>query len=471
MNKHLSIKRFAATANILFVLLLAFVVSCNQPAKVSEQSDETSSTSTEHGVNHPQWSKNANIYEVNIRQYTPEGTIKAFEAHLPRLKKMGVDILWLMPIHPIGEKNRKGTMGSYYAVKDYKAVNPEFGTMDDFKTFVDKAHEMGFKVILDWVANHTAWDNPWIYEHPEWYSKDSTGQMIAPFDWTDVADLNYDDPALRAAMIDALKFWVAEADIDGYRCDVAGMVPTDFWENARVELDAIKPVFMLAEAEVLEHHNKAFDMSYAWELHHIYNEIAKGKMNALDLDTYFVKMDTTYNLLNAYRMNFITNHDENSWNGTIQERMGDGAAVFAMLSFTLPGMPLLYSGQEVGLDKRLEFFEKDQIDWDLNSDWLPFYTNMIALKDNNEALWNGDFGAPFDRIKTTADEQILAFKRVKSESEIFVIANLSGDLVEFQFAEPIMEGNLENVETGQQIILNEKEVMELKAWDYLLLKK
>ena len=453
--------------NIFIFVAVISLFACNQEIKVSEQAEEE----VQIGVKHPEWSKNANIYEVNIRQYTPEGTLRAFEDHLPRLREMGVDILWLMPIHPIGEKNRKGTLGSYYAVQDYKKVNPEYGSMDDFKTFVQKAHNMGFKVILDWVANHSAWDNPWIYNHPEYYATDSTGQMISPFDWTDVAKLNYDNPDMRAAMIDALKFWVEEADIDGYRCDVAAEVPTDFWDSARVQLDVVKPVFMLAEAEKLDHHQMAFDMSYAWELHHIYNEIAKGKMNANDIDAYYQKMDTTYDTLNAYRMNFITNHDENSWNGTVTERMGKGAQVFAMLTYTLPGMPLIYSGQEVGLDKRLEFFEKDEINWNFDSPWLPFYTKMIALKHNNKVLWNGGYGAPFERIHTTADEKVIAFKRVKGNDAIIVIANLSNEPVSFQFAQPIMETDLVNIETGEPAQLNEKEEMIMEPWGYFLLKK
>ncbi|MCB0805609.1 MAG: alpha-glucosidase C-terminal domain-containing protein [Bacteroidales bacterium] len=419
---------------------------------------------------HPEWSKNANIYEVNIRQYTPEGTFKAFETHLSRLQKMGVKILWLMPVHPIGVKNRKGSMGSYYAVKDYKAVNPEFGTMDDFKSLVREAHNLGFKVIIDWVANHSAWDNPWITEHPEWYSKDSTGNMIAPFDWTDVADLNYDEPGLRDAMIDALKFWVKEADIDGYRCDVAGMVPTDFWNRARIELDSIKPVFMLAEAEQVDLHETAFDMTYAWELHHIYNSIAKGEKNVNSLEQYFSKMDTTYPN-EAYRMNFITNHDENSWNGTIEERLGNGAETFAMLTYTLPGMPLLYSGQETGLDKRLRFFEKDTIEWDFNSPWMDFYTRMTSLKTQNQALWNGTFGGAFERLATSDEENILVFKRVKAGNEILVLANLSPDEHAFTINGEHPEGEFKNVLTGKEMPFEPEQKFNLGPWEYHILKK
>jgi len=285
----------------------------------------------------PQWAKNAVIYEVNTRQFTSEGTFKAFASHLPRLRELGVDILWFMPIHPIGEERRKGGLGSYYSIQDYKGVNPEFGTFDDFKELVSQAHEMGFKVILDWVANHTAFDHPWVNENPEWYNRDENGDIVSPYDWTDVADLNYNDnPALWDAMIDALKFWVAEANIDGYRCDVAGMVPTAFWERARVELDAIKPVFMLAEDEgQRDLMQKAFDANYGWEFHHIMNSIAKGEKTAKDVWSYFAREDSLF-APSSYRMMFTSNHDENSWNGTEFERMGEGAKAFAVMSYTIP---------------------------------------------------------------------------------------------------------------------------------------
>ena len=255
------------------------------------------------------------IYEANVRQFTPEGTFKAFEEHLPRLKELGVDILWLMPIHPIGVENRKGGLGSYYSIKDYRGVNPEFGDLDDFKSLVNKAHELGMYVILDWVANHTAWDHAWVTEHPEYYTKNLDGTMKSPFDWTDVVELDFKNQEMQDAMLADMMYWVEENGIDGFRCDVAGEVPVEFWNTARAELDKVKPVFMLAEAEQPNHHVNAFDMSYAWELHHIMNEIAKGNKNAKAINTYFAKHDTLYPT-DAYRLYFITNHDENSWNGT-----------------------------------------------------------------------------------------------------------------------------------------------------------
>lgn len=453
-----------AYRSMLFIIAAVFLIgleACQQQTKTSEKQDEALPVSYDA----PEWSKDAVIYEVNLRQYTPEGTLKAFESHLPRLKNLGVDILWIMPIHPISLKNRKGSLGSYYAVQDYKAVNPEFGTLDDFKSFVSTAHEMGFYVILDWVANHTGWDNPWITDHPGWYTRDSLGDMIAPSGWTDVAELDYENDSLWEAMTDALKFWVEEADVDGYRCDVATDVPTPFWEYARHELEKVKPMFMLAEAELPEHHHLAFDMSYAWELHSIFNKIAKGEKNANDLEAYFVKNDSLYPP-DAYRMAFITNHDENSWNGTVAERMGPSASAFAVLSYTLPGMPLIYSGQEVGNTKALEFFEKDEITWDLTAPEVPFYTTLNRVKKANEALWNGTWGGELARISTNADEQVFAFHRVKNGNAVLVVVNLSEtpqavELVAGEYAAEYVDGF-----SGQPVSILQNASFKLDAWAY-----
>lgn len=273
-------------------------------------------------VIHPEWSINANIYEVNVRQYTPEGTFAAFEKHLPELKKLGVDIIWIMPINPIGKQNRKGALGSYYAVANYKTVNPEFGTVDDFKKLVNKTHKLGMKIIIDWVANHTAWDNIWVKDHPEFYTRDAKGNFVPPVaDWEDVIDLNYDNKELRSLMIDAMKYWVKECNIDGFRCDVAAMIPIDFWNEAVPELKKIKHVFMLAEANENFVH-QAFDMSYNWQLKDLMNDIAKGKKNAEDLVKLFEKEKQEYKT-DDYRMSFTTNHDLNSWDGTEYVKIGE----------------------------------------------------------------------------------------------------------------------------------------------------
>lgn len=422
--------------NILTVLLYLsglIITGCgnNQPKDgTNENTKDSTSTVETHSTFDatqniaPEWSKDAVIYEVNMRQFTKEGTIRAFMEHLPRLQELGVDILWLMPMHPISEKNRKGTLGSYYAVQDYQKINPEFGTDEDFKALVDKAHEMGFKIILDWVANHTGWDHWAIEKHPEWYTKDSTGNMQPPVaDWTDVADLNYDNPAMRQYMIESLEYWVKNFGVDGYRCDVAGMVPVDFWNDARIALEKINPnVFMLAEAEERKLHDKAFHMGYAWHFHHIMNQIAKGEMGAKEVKEYFEKAKEEYPN-NIYRMYFTSNHDENTWNGTVFERMPNSYEMFAAMSFITPGMPLIYSGQEAGLDKRLAFFDKDEIQWKEHQ-MGNFYKKLIQLKTDNPALWNGNYGGDFN-LEVSAYEDMLIMTRTKGDNVVIGYFNIT----------------------------------------------
>jgi glycosidase len=442
----------------LFIIILAFIIFACQP---------TTKTVVNEGHT-PEWAKNSVLYEVNIRQYTPEGTFKAFEAHLPRLKDLGVDVLWIMPIQPISEKNRKGSLGSYYSVKDYKGINPEFGTMEDFKGLVNKAHEMGFKVIIDWVANHTGWDNQWITNHPEWYTKDSTGNIISPNpDWSDIADLNFDSQPMRRAMIDAMDYWVKNADIDGFRCDVAWGVPQDFWEAATASLDSIKPVYMLAEDEdhpaFLE---KAFESNYAWKLHHILNEVAQGKKAAADIQKYYTDSVNKY-APGTFPMQFITNHDENSWQGTEYERMGDAVKTFAALTFTIEGIPLLYSGQEAGLHKRLLFFEKDTINWS-NLEMQKFYQKLVNLKHANTALWNGTAGGPMVFAETSDPVNVLAFTREKDKNQVLAVFNLSPNPVDatVQIAQP---GNYLDYFSGENTILEKNAMMNLDKWGYRIL--
>jgi 1,4-alpha-glucan branching enzyme len=422
-----------------FLALTLFLVACNQAEKPKEEKEVPKPAQPE---THDEWSKNATIYEVNIRQHTPEGTFKAFETDIPRLQKMGIKILWLMPVHPIGEKNRKGTKGSYYSVKDYKAVNPEFGTMEDFRALVQTAHEYDMKVIIDWVANHTAFDNVWTETNMDYYNLDSLGKLQPPegTDWWDVADLDYDNPQTRAAMIDAMQFWLRDGGIDGFRCDVASFVPTDFWEACRDSLETVKPdVFMLAEANAPELLEKAFDMDYAWEFMHIMNEIAKGEKELAALDDYRLKLDSIYQE-DDYKMYFTTNHDENCWNGTVMERYGEeGHKTYAVLAFTFGDMPLVYSGQEAGMDYALEFFEKDTVQWG-DYKLQDFYSALLKLNLENSALWNGQYGGTFERIGSLHDEVIYAYHRKKDENEVVVVLNFSGKEVSTKF-EGLPEGD------------------------------
>jgi glycosidase len=386
--------------------------------------------STNTDFDHVPWSRNANIYSVNVRQYTPEGTLAAFASHLPRLKKMGVDILWLMPVQPIGLKNRKGTLGSYYAISDYTAVNPEFGTLDDFRAVVKQAHALGMKVILDWVANHTAWDHPWTKTHTDWYKLDAKGEIFPvtftsgpePEYWTDVVALDYTQRGLWDGMTEAMAFWLRETDIDGFRCDVAGLLPTSYWNHARAALDVIKPVFMLAEWSEPELHEHAFDMTYCWELTDVFKAIGKGTADAGTFREW-VRTPKKNFPRSAYRMLFTNNHDINSWHGTDAELYGPAYQVCAVLTATLPGMQLIYSGQESRLTKRLEFFEKDPIAWK-QFELQDFYAGLLKLKKQHAALWNGQYGGDL-ALLDVGNDKLFAFRRQRDDSSVTVIANLS----------------------------------------------
>ena len=422
MNKYLSI-----------FLLLPLLIACSGATVEPIVTEEPTTEAT--AFHYPEWSKDAVIYEVNVRQYTEDGSFQAFQEHLPRLEKMGVDILWLMPIHPIGIKERKGGRGSYYSVMDYKDVSADYGSKEDFQNLVDAVHASGMKIIIDWVPNHTSWDNVWMEDHPDFYTKDSLGNMIPPIaDWSDVVDLNYDSEGLRDSMISALKYWITDFGIDGYRCDVAELVPMDFWVRANTELRALSPeIFMLAEADKVELSESEFHMTYGWENHHILNEIAKGNMNSTDLAAYLSRDAKAYGT-DAYRMYFTSNHDENTWNGTVWDRMGGAAKTMAALTFVLPNMPLIYSGQEDSLAKQLAFFEKDEIEWSGDYVFEEFYTDLIDLKTKNPALWNGEYGGS-TTTSVTNDDNIFIITRTKDDNVVQGVFNLSKETQEIEVAD------------------------------------
>ncbi len=448
------------------MLLLAFNTG---QAQISKIESPKVSTSIQIFQKAPTWTVHSTIYEVNLRQYSASGSFRDFEKELPRLKAMGVDILWFMPIHPIGMKERKGSLGSYYAVQDYLAVSPEHGTLDDFKHLVETIHGMGMHVIIDWVANHTAADSKWSVEHPDFFTKDAAGKFVPPVaDWSDVIDLNFDNKAMRSEMINAMKFWVEKTGIDGFRCDVAEMVPTSFWVEAFRDLKKIKPdIFMLAEGEKPELH-LGFHMTYTWSLFHVLTEIAAGKKDVKEIDAYLARMKKDYTPL-ACRMNFTSNHDENSWNGTEYERMGEGAKAFAVLTAFLPGMPLVYSGQESALNHRLKFFDKDVIDWKdypLND----FYTKLLQLKKNNAAMAGCDLSVPFEKIENTAPESIFSYRRKNGNSEVLVIINLTKNPKAFNLVGAINDKEYTEEFSGKKYKQSELKTLELKPWEYLVLK-
>ncbi len=412
------------------------------------------------------------MYEANIRQYSEEGTFEAFRQDIPKLKELGVKILWLMPIYPISSTKSKGSLGSYYAITDYTKINPEFGTIEDFRRLVNTAHQNDMFVILDWVANHTGWDHVWLKDHPDYYTQNAAGEVIDPINpetgeswgWTDVADLNYDNMEMREKMKDAMKYWIEEENIDGFRCDVAAGVPVDFWEQSFAELRSIKPLLNLAEAWEPELMHKAFDMAYGWGTHHVMNHIAQGKD---DVEAWDLRMKEIENLYQEddFLLNFTSNHDENSWSGTVFERMGDAAEVFAVLSYAAPGMPLIYSGQEYDLNKRLLFFEKDLIEKNKGK-FYDLYVKLGQFKRNNPALHVGQFPAKYDRINTSDQQSILAFKRAKDDREVVFIANLTN---ETQTVQVSVSGTYTNVMTNEKITLSEDQPHVFEAWEYLLL--
>ncbi|WP_138434927.1 alpha-amylase family glycosyl hydrolase [Winogradskyella algicola] len=418
---------------------IALFASCKEEKKETKIEDEPK-TSVEIEPISDEILETAVIYEANIRQYSPEGTFDEFTKDIPILKELGVKVIWLMPVFPISETKRKAEggkfasefpeeeqakyLGSYYAVTDFTKINPEFGNKEDFRELVKTAHDNGIYVILDWVPNHTGWDHEWLKNHPEYYTQNEKGEIIHPegTDWTDVADLNYDNQEMRKEMIEDMLYWVKEENVDGFRCDVAGSVPLDFWETAISKLRSENDVFMLAEAwepELLD--GDLFDMAYAWDGHHTMNGMAKGEKSVSDFDAYIAKINKDYDE-DDILMNFITNHDENSWNGTIKERMGDKKELFTALIYTKPGMPLIYSGQEYDMGHRLKFFEKDSISKRKGA-YFDYLKKLGELKNTNSALNGGKNAASYKRLDSEKD--VLMFERSKDGQSLLFVGNFS----------------------------------------------
>ncbi len=456
---------------ILQVLLLGSALSLAPAAHAKPTAANRYQPKQLVQIKHPDWTQKAVLYQINTRQFTPEGTFRAAEKQLPRLKELGVDILWLMPIHPIGEKNRKGTLGSPYSIKDYYGVNPEFGTKEDLRHFVDAAHAMGFKVILDWVANHSAWDNPLHEQHPDWYEKDWKGanRPTLWWDWSDVIDFNYDSPGLREYMTGAMKYWVRDFGIDGYRADVAGYVPLDFWENARAELDAIKPVFMLGEFDQRDIHYKAFDASYAWKWNNAMHDIAMGKADATALFGYYSEVASAWPK-EAMRMTYTENHDQNAWEGTEFERFGPALPNAIALSFIGEGMPLIYDGQEAGNEKRLAFFEKDPIAWRDHPNAETF-RKLIAFRDAHPALWNAPWGAQMVPVVNSAPAKVFSFVRQNGNDKILALFNMSGEVQKIRFSDGPVDGEYRDYADGQPLTIGKDSEVAIAPWSYRILAK
>jgi glycosidase len=459
---------------VLLAFSLSWLLHSCKLMKKEEENKPTKTTSSMINRFKPvDWSHTTNIYEVNLRQYTEAGSINAFAQQLPRLKDMGVKTLWFMPITPIAEKNKKGPLGSYYACSDYTAVSPEFGTLEDFKNLVKQAHEMGFKVILDWVANHTGWDHVWTKAHPEYYLKDSaTNDFKIASGMDDIIELDFKNTELRKAMKEAMRFWVTECDIDGFRCDLAFWVELDFWKEARKELDAQKPLFWLGEFDELEkpEYGEAFDASYTWTWMHKTEDFYKKQLPLDTLLTVLKKYDDLGD--STMRAWFTTNHDENSWNGTEYEKYGDMARALAVFSATWNGIPLLYSGQELPNRKRLEFFERDPIAWTGTNTLNDFYKTLLGLRSNHPALRSGDTAVQTFRINTSDPNRVMAFLRKNGSREVLVVLNLSAQKdLHFEIVDTHLTGVFKNVFSGAANDFTKEKSFEMQGWEYLVYEK
>jgi alpha-amylase len=452
--------------------------ACNEPSGSGTGNVSTSGSikKMSEKPEMPDWAKNAVLYELNIRQFSPEGNFAGVTAQLPRLKDLGIDIVWLMPVHPIGKERRKGSLGSPYSVYDFKAVNPDFGTESDLKNLVQTAHQLGLKVILDWVPNHTSWDAVWKQNHPDFYTKingeftvpmNEHGQPVA--DWTDICDLDYNHPGTRKAMIDAMQYWIKSFDIDGFRCDMAGLVPNDFWNEVRPALDTLKPVLMLAEwQDEPGHFNSCFQVNYGWKWKDVTKDIAAGKQNAHSLDTLLTFLNDFYPR-DYCQLYFTQNHDENSWNGTEAELYGPAADVFNVLAFTWQGIPMIYNGQEDGLNQRLKFFDKDLIHWK-KYDRKILFQKLADLRHLNQSLWSGAAGGQLTRFVTSDDTDIYAFGREKNGDRSIVIANLcKHNRTVTVRPNSDFSGAYANVFGENTMQVTTEMQMNLKPWEYIVL--
>lgn len=442
---------------ILFALAILAFASCSQEI-----------------TTHPKWAYESTIYELNTRQLTPEGTFAAAEAVLPTLRENGIDILWIMPCQPIGKLTRKGTLGSYYSIIDYCQMNPEFGTREDFEHFLQTAHDLGFKVILDWVANHTAPDSEWT-KNEGWHYRDSLGNLMVQYDWTDISKLDYHNQDMRNEMLRCMRWWMDSIGIDGFRCDVAGEVPTDFWNWAMADIRKDHPdMFTLAEDEdkAQELTETAFDMYYGWTLHHLMNGVAQGKNSVEDLWAYFAKADSTIRP-NAIRMNFITNHDENSWNGTEFERMGNSVPLWSAFCYVVPGMPMIYTGQLSGNHHRLEFFEKDLIDTNPEYAQADLYKQLNQLRADNKALHSPEQGAPMMRIAADNEHIFACVRHAEGkwcDNTVIAVMNMSGKEQTVTLDLTGYEGKYDCI-CGKNITLEATQTFQLKPWEYKIFTK
>ena len=386
----------------------------------------------------PITANNRVIYEVNVRNYSSEGNFKGLEKDLPHLKDLGVDILWLMPIHPIGVENREGSLGSPYSVKDYKAVNPDYGTTADFKALIEAAHALNMEIWIDWVANHTSRDHAWIKEHLDYYAEKDGQRPYSPENWYDVVQLDYNNANMRAAMIDAMKYWVSEFGIDGYRCDAATFVPLSFWKEARAQVDVVKKITWLCEGDNADY-MEAFDYDYAWGFNTAMNNFGSSN-NVTELVNECEKLFNNTAYRNKGRMVYLTNHDLNAYDGTEFTRYGSSVLPLTVLSFTIYDMPLIYNGQEIGMNKAMSLFDPSPVEWDpSNKIYVNLFQKLTQLKRTQPALEDGTNRGSL-KIYPTNNEKVFVYSRTKGDNEVLVIFNLGKVAVRFKFTEEVPVG-------------------------------
>ena len=424
---------------------------------------------------HHQWSFNLGMYEVNLRHYSQEGNIAAFKSDLDRIDSLGPGIIWFMPIHPIGTFNRLGSLGSPYSVKDYYQVNPDYGSLVEFKDLVSEIQSRNKYVLIDWVANHTSWDNVLTQTNPEWYVTNSEGDFIPPpgTNWSDVIELDYEKQGLRKYMIEAMKFWVDSVGVNGFRFDAVDFVPDDFWEEAIAVLKQTgSDLLLLAEGSGEHLIDLGFDMNYSWDFYGfgggVLPRITQGVADANIVRSFVNKEQNNYSN-GAYRLYFVSNHDENAWEGTPAQLFGPRAVNFSVLSHVINGMPLVYNGEETGMNKQLSFFDKDLIPW-RDYPLFDYYRRLFDLKKRNASLWNGFDENEAIRIKTTQNSPIYAFKREKDGERVLCFFNLSTQAVSFQATDVLPQGTYRNVFTDKLIGLSQDYEFSLDDWEFLVLE-
>lgn len=468
--------------NILVLLLVLVLVVLLGLRKRLQKQQTPTTPSVYYDFKSPDWVKNASIYQVNIRQFSKEGTLNAVAKDLARIKDLGTDIIWLMPFYPICERNKKcdegstpeNCLGSPYAPYDFEAIHPKIGSFDDFRAFMKQAHDLGLKVILDFVPNHTGWDSKWMLEHPEWYVKKADGSIMPVTsdqgeEWADIAQLDFRNTELREAWMQAHEFWVKNFDIDGFREDCAWGISVDYWLELRQRLDAIKPVYMLAEDEVhgFEQFDVCFETNYGWGTHHFLKQIVQDKAPASALHRHTEGIKQRHGN-RGWQMNFTQNHDENTWHGSEYDLFGAGADCYTALCFTIEGMGLIYNGQEVSMNQRLSFFGKDEIDWSGTSR-AAFFKALTGLKKHNKALWNGRNGGFIEKIPTNHDDKVYAFKREKDGDKVIGIFNMKNVSVELELQGSSFVGGYKDLMSGQNTPLSIGASFSLKPYEFHIL--